>query len=610
MTQVLEEAREMKGTSYIAGDPVPCGSRNGCGLEAETKTNVVESDPDNSDISETMKLFRFFNKIKRANINTEKVPYDRVPTWIRKLTGKAPGTSHVNITELHPALHRGFETLSEDRFEFRPCQLEALKACKHSCGRDCTIEMACGSGKSWVIYNLTKSTRGKVLLLVPSILLMEQYHKDYFHDDPEVCLVGTGHKANFSCRVFICVYPSARLLADIRFHTIIFDEAHHTRPTDGSPNAKQRYFFSATHTLLEPIYTYTLRQAIDDEVACDFDIVIPEGQGNNTAELVKLLSRHTERFRHVIVYCQNISEASKFNNAATDAGLISQHVNGKTPKAERQEVLDAFKNGSLRVLIVVGLLQEGVNLPNADTVVFTVTTKSYIKLVQALGRGIRQTDTKTMAHLILPPVREGVSEALKGRMYQNLLTVDQGLRFDHPWRVSSINLSTWKESCICDRDHDAVRSLFPRPIRKTFEEGFQKLLRFIKTYGRLPRAFHRSQTKGKGKGKPFEKGGAQKWASSVTERRLAIWLSRTISMYEYHKYHDKLAKLQPESPLHKQFKRWERLDGEWLEKLKDCIENPSDAKSRRCSQFRQANLMRAQFGQQPLDVTSYAKQIA
>lgn len=66
----------------------------------------------------------------------------------------------------------------------RSCQVECLRACLDGAE---IVEMACGTGKTRVMRELASQAQGRVLVLVPSRILLRQ-HSDYF---PEYCRVDT-----------------------------------------------------------------------------------------------------------------------------------------------------------------------------------------------------------------------------------------------------------------------------------------------------------------------------------------------------------------------------------------------------------------------------------
>ena len=60
-----------------------------------------------------------------------------------------------------------------------------------------------------------------------------------------------------------------------------------------------------------------------------------------------------------------------------------------TGKADREHILEAFKNGSINVVANVGVLTTGFDYPELNTVVIARPTMSLALYYQMVGRGIR-----------------------------------------------------------------------------------------------------------------------------------------------------------------------------------------------------------------------------
>ena len=61
----------------------------------------------------------------------------------------------------------------------------------------------------------------------------------------------------------------------------------------------------------------------------------------------------------------------------------------------RFRTLSNFRNGSLQLILSVDMLNEGIDVPDVNMVVFMRVTHSRRIFVQQLGRGLRMTPSKT-----------------------------------------------------------------------------------------------------------------------------------------------------------------------------------------------------------------------
>ncbi|CAE8617959.1 unnamed protein product, partial [Polarella glacialis] len=338
---------------------------------------------------------------------------------LQEAGGEVLVMSDIQIDELVSRRSDDKQDVSDDNFaetadadavvrpSLRQCQIDCLEACTQGAR---VIEMACGSGKTQVMRELADKCfaegRGRVLVLVPSRVLLMQLGQLF----PELCLVGTGHndRIDWAAPGYVAVYDSAHLLSNLSFAELYVDEAHHPLPK-GCPEAGEMYRFSATHS--EQVdFRYALDRAIGDGVLSDYDITVPiVGLLTHLSDLAMMLRRGAGRYRRVLAYCNTVEEAKRFQEEAKNAGLAAWHINGDSSDKDRQRVLREFSGPLQRpvhVLVTVQVLGEGVNIGNADTCIFVEPRRSYVAILQAMGRVLRRHPDKPLAHVILPAVPE------------------------------------------------------------------------------------------------------------------------------------------------------------------------------------------------------------
>ncbi len=93
--------------------------------------------------------------------------------------------------------------------------------------------------------------------------------------------------------------------------------------------------------------------------------------------------------RQTIVYAVSQDHARNLADLFNDAGIPARVMLGDTPAQERASVIEAFGNGTLRVLVNVAVATEGFDLPDASCVAITRPTKSLALYLQMVGRGMR-----------------------------------------------------------------------------------------------------------------------------------------------------------------------------------------------------------------------------
>lgn len=89
--------------------------------------------------------------------------------------------------------------------------------------------------------------------------------------------------------------------------------------------------------------------------------------------------------RGILVFTKNIIQAQ----ALTAAIPNSAFVTGETKKKEREDILQRFKAGELKVVANVGVLTTGFDYPELDTVIMARPTMSLALYYQVIGRAIR-----------------------------------------------------------------------------------------------------------------------------------------------------------------------------------------------------------------------------
>jgi len=93
-----------------------------------------------------------------------------------------------------------------------------------------------------------------------------------------------------------------------------------------------------------------------------------------------------------IVFNVNIAHTENMTQAFRKAGISSECVTSNTPKAERDMILSAFRQGAFQVLNNCGILTTGYDEPTIECVVMNRATKSLPLWLQCCGRGSRVID--------------------------------------------------------------------------------------------------------------------------------------------------------------------------------------------------------------------------
>ncbi len=115
------------------------------------------------------------------------------------------------------------------------------------------------------------------------------------------------------------------------------------------------------------------------------------------------LRRVLEAVRHYVTnpatmralgFCVDIDHAEFMAMRFSEAGLPSVAVSQRTSPADRAAALAGLRDGRVRAVFSVDLFNEGVDLPDVDTLLFLRPTESATVFIQQLGRGLRRARGK------------------------------------------------------------------------------------------------------------------------------------------------------------------------------------------------------------------------
>lgn len=93
--------------------------------------------------------------------------------------------------------------------------------------------------------------------------------------------------------------------------------------------------------------------------------------------------------KKTILFAPTVKTSEKFVQAFIDAGITAVHVDGKTPKAQRDKITEDYHNGVYDVMSNVDLFGEGYDVPDTECVIGARPTMSLTIYRQQCGRALR-----------------------------------------------------------------------------------------------------------------------------------------------------------------------------------------------------------------------------
>lgn len=93
-------------------------------------------------------------------------------------------------------------------------------------------------------------------------------------------------------------------------------------------------------------------------------------------------------------FCVSIDHAEFMCDYFNAHGIKSMYLVGSSPDEERRAAKQRLVNGDVRFIFVVDIYNEGVDIPEVNTVLFLRPTESLTIFLQQLGRGLRLSEGK------------------------------------------------------------------------------------------------------------------------------------------------------------------------------------------------------------------------
>ena len=191
-------------------------------------------------------------------------------------------------------------------------------------------------------------------------------------------------------------------------------------------------------------------------------------------------------------FCVSIEHAEYMASRFSASGIPSLHVSARSSAAERSDALQRLRVGEVNVLFAVDLFNEGLDIPDIDTVLLLRPTESPVVFMQQIGRGLRQTEGKdglTILDFIGQQHRRfryaDRFQALTGQPHARM---DRQVEEGFPFLPAgcSITLDRQSAQLVLENLRSAVRSRRSELVERLREVGDVPLAAFLTTTGLAP----------------------------------------------------------------------------------------------------------------------------
>ncbi len=317
-----------------------------------------------------------------------------------------------------------------------------------------TIVIPTGGGKTFIALKAIAQLSIRTLILVVTEELLEQWYTRIVRYLGYVPGRLSG-KHDELRDITVCTYHTAvKRISEIRdyFDLVIADECHHVpaetfKEVMFQISAPYRMALSATversdgneHLIFlacgEPVYKVTYRELVkyglvvpirhyriyvdlEDDEREQYDLA----KNINQLKSIALKARQKidiayriakveyELGSKTLIFTQYVSQAEeiykKIREDIREVALVTGNVR------DRESIFRSFAKGNIRIIVTTTVLDEGIDVPDADVAIIVSGTGSQRQMIQRIGRVVRATEQKREARVYELVTRKTIEEAL------------------------------------------------------------------------------------------------------------------------------------------------------------------------------------------------------
>ena len=308
----------------------------------------------------------------------------------------------------------------------------------------CIQEIATGAGKTIMTAALSQrcEAHGRTIVIVPNKSLVTQTEKDYIALGLDVG-VFFGDRKEFGKTHTICTWQSLNVLmkntknsvAEITIQDFIedvvcvmVDEVHMAKAdalktlltsimsripirwglTGTVP--KEPYEFQALKCSLGPVINQLSASELQDRgvlAQCHVNVVqlVDHAEFTNYQSELKFLLEDPDRLDTIAKLIEQVNQTGNtlvlVDRIAAGHGLIERlgdhavMVSGATKGTKRDEEYDEIATSTGKIIVATyGVAAVGINIPRIFNLVLVEPGKSFVRVIQSIGRGIRKAEDK------------------------------------------------------------------------------------------------------------------------------------------------------------------------------------------------------------------------
>ena len=308
----------------------------------------------------------------------------------------------------------------------------------------CIQEIATGAGKTVITAALSNAVTpyGRTIVIVPNKSLVTQTEKDYINMQQDVG-VYFGDRKEWGRQHTICTWQSLNILlkntknsvGDVTIGEfledvvcVIVDEVHMAKAdalkslltgvmariprrwglTGTIP--KEPYEFQALKCSLGPVINQLSASELQDRgvlAQCHVNVVqlVDHAEFSNYQSELKFLLEEPDRLKTIAKLIAQVNATGNtlvlVDRVAAGHALVdllgdqAVFVSGATKAKDRQDEYDEVATSTGKIIVATyGVAAVGINLPRIFNLVLIEPGKSFVRVIQSIGRGIRKAEDK------------------------------------------------------------------------------------------------------------------------------------------------------------------------------------------------------------------------
>ena len=312
----------------------------------------------------------------------------------------------------------------------------------------CLQEVATGAGKTIMTASLSQrvEAHGRSIVIVPNKSLVTQTEKDYRGLGLDVG-VYFGERKEWNKTHTICTWQSLNILmkntkngeAECTIHDflegvvcVMVDEVHMAKAdalktllttvmakipirwglTGTIP--KEDFEYQALRVSLGPVISHLSASELQDRgvlAQCHVNVVqlVDHSEFTDYQSELKYLLENKERIDTIANLVREVNKTGNtlvlVDRIAAGQHLVSQlenavFVSGSTKGTERQEHYDEVADTDDKIIVATyGVAAVGINIPRIFNLVLIEPGKSFVRVIQSIGRGIRKAEDKDFVQI-------------------------------------------------------------------------------------------------------------------------------------------------------------------------------------------------------------------